>query len=238
MINYLKTKNCLRIFLFAFLILQILLLSFNLNAQRGLMLKFEPCWKGSKLIEGQSYQLDDQSITVDQLKFYISNIQLYKKGKKVGSVEQKHFLIDCSNPESLTITAIPSIRFDSIHFNLGIDSLTNVSGVFGGDLDPLNGMYWTWQSGYINFKLEGKASNCPARNNRFNLHLGGYLAPHNSLCSVGLKVKNKSNIQINFDVRQLLQEIDLEEVYNIMSPGEEAVQLSRKVANIFTVYER
>ena len=26
-----------------------------------------------------------------------------------------------------------------------------------GDLDPLKGMYWTWQSGYINFKIEGSS---------------------------------------------------------------------------------
>jgi hypothetical protein len=37
------------------------------------------------------------------------------------------------------------LKYDQIQFQLGIDSLTNVSGAMGGDLDPTKGMYWTWQ---------------------------------------------------------------------------------------------
>ena len=71
-------------------------------------------------------------------------------------------------------------EFDAIQFNLGIDSLTNVSGALGGDLDPTKGMYWTWQNGYVNFKLQGTSDLCNNPKNEFEFHLGGYLKPFNN----------------------------------------------------------
>ena len=81
-------------------------------------------------------------------------------------------------------------RHDKIKFNLGIDSLTNVSGVMGGDLDPTKGMYWTWQSGYINFKMEGSSAVCPTRNHEFQFHIGGYQDPFYAMQTLELEVKN------------------------------------------------
>jgi hypothetical protein len=50
-----------------------------------------------------------------------------------------------------------------ITFSAGIDSLTSTAGIQKGVIDPINGMYWAWQSGYVNFKIEGKSSSCPTR---------------------------------------------------------------------------
>ena len=59
-----------------------------------------------------------------------------------------------------------------IYFQIGIDSLTNVSGDLDGDLDPALGMYWAWNSGYINMKLEGKSSSCKSVKKEFQFHIG------------------------------------------------------------------
>lgn len=40
-----------------------------------------------------------------------------------------------------------------------------------GDLDPLNGMYWAWNSGYINMKIEGITPKCQDATIYFNFIL-------------------------------------------------------------------
>lgn len=120
---------------------------------------------------------------------------------------------------------------------MGIDSLTNVSGALGGDLDPTKGMYWTWQSGYINFKLEGKSQYCNTRNNEFQFHLGGYLQPFYCLQSLKMKVNNSQEINIVLDVKKIIDAIDLKSLNHVMSPGKDAMTLSIIAANSFTIYK-
>jgi len=49
-----------------------------------------------------------------------------------------------------------------------VDSLANVSGAMSNDLDATKGMYWSWQSGFINLKIEGKSASCKTRKINFN----------------------------------------------------------------------
>jgi hypothetical protein len=127
------------------------------------------------------------------------------------------------------------VVFNKIHFSIGIDSVTNSSGVFGGDLDPTNGMYWTWQSGYINFKLEGKSLLSSARKNKFEYHIGGYLYPNNTLQEVELEVNNNDKIIINIDISKFIVELDISTINKVMSPGESAVILSTHLPKLFSI---
>ena len=90
-------------------------------------------------------------------------------------------------------------------------------------------MYWTWQSGYINFKLEGTSSLCPARKNKFYWHIGGYSPPYNTLRQVSLKTNGKVSIQLD----KLFEEIDISEEYQVMSPSDGAVQIADKLPSLF-----
>jgi hypothetical protein len=105
----------------------------------------------------------------------------------------------------------------------------------GGDLDPTKGMYWTWQSGYINFKLEGNSNLCKTRHNEFQFHLGGYQQPFNCLQTVFVQVKSTANIKLNIDVEKFFQYIQLSQLNHIMSPSKEAVELSEKLTETFSV---
>jgi len=180
---------------------------------------------------------DSTQLQVDILKFYISKIQLLKSGKVVLEEENSFHLIDASKLKSsqISIDNKQNIPFDELKFDLGIDSTTNVSGAMGGDLDPTKGMYWTWQSGYINFKLEGKSKLCKTRNSEFIFHLGGYQPPNYCLQALRFQVPNSSVINLSLDVNTILQQIDLAKTNHIMSPSEEAVLLSKIVANSFTI---
>lgn len=117
---------------------------------------------------------------------------------------------------------------------MGIDSTTNVSGA-GGDLDPTKGMYWTWQSGYINFKLEGKSNLCKTRNNEFQFHIGGYLFPFSCVQTIQLDLKPTEEPVIIIDIKKLLAPIDLSKQNQIMNTGLDAVKFSVLISNSFRV---
>lgn len=182
---------------------------------------------------------DSTHLQITALKCYISNIQFLKNGKIVLEEKNSFHLLDASEIKSLKISINnpQNISFDQLKFNVGIDSATSVAGAMGADLDPTKGMYWAWQSGYINFKLEGTSALCKTRNNEFQFHLGGYLQPNHCLQTLSFHINNASNINLKLDLQQILKQIDLTKINHIMSPSTEAVLISKIVANAFTIYK-
>lgn len=177
------------------------------------------------------------SLEIETVKFYLTSIQLLHEKKIVYSENNSFHLIDLSIPSTLSFN-LPfqtSFDFDEVTFNLGIDSLTNSSGVQGGDLDPTKGMYWTWQSGYINFKVEGTSLRCNTRNHEFNFHLGGFISPYNAIQKINLSTSSTKVINIGFDLKSFLDNINLEKQNHIMSPSDDAIELSKKAAQCFHI---
>lgn len=167
---------------------------------------------------------------VDKVKFYVSNLKFLKRGEVIGSTQVPYYLYDSkSGNTSIALPQPPS--FDAVEFSIGIDSLTNSEGVKGGDLDPMKGMYWTWQSGYINVKIEGKKK----QGADFQYHLGGYRAPYNCYRTVRLAVSPTGSIVIWMDVEKFLNKAQTIGSSNIMSPGKEAALLSDLFQTIFSV---
>ncbi len=112
----------------------------------------------------------------------------------------------------------------------------SVSGALKGDLDPTKGMYWAWQSGYINMKIEGKSSSCTTRKNKFQFHIGGYLKPEYAMRKVNLLLdnqKDKNKIELVMDLGKLFSEIKLKENNTIMIPGKVAMKLADLTTEIF-----
>lgn len=180
------------------------------------------------------------SIQIEELKFYVSGITLWNGNEKVWVEQNSFHLIDVTKPASmkLGLNVSAALVFNQLSFNLGIDSVTNVSGAMGGDLDPTKGMYWTWQSGYINMKLEGNSNLCTTRNHAFQYHLGGYQSPFNALQQVKLSVTRQNPVHLIFNVKELLTQLDLAKQAEIMSPGKEASWLSKKMVQYFTVEKK
>ncbi len=202
-------------------------------------LKFYPVFNKSNLVlNTEYYQINNNdSIQFETLKFYISEIEFLNNDKTVWKEKNSFHLLNATETKTLLIelNLKQKINFNQIKFNLGIDSATNVSGAMGGDLDPTNGMYWTWQSGYINFKLEGKSNLCKTRNNEFQFHLGGYLYQDYAMQTLMLNVSANEKTEILFDLDKLISEMDLSKQNQLMSPGKEAVLLSEKVAKCFSI---
>ncbi len=205
---------------------------------RNLVLNIQPTYGEVPLILDKTYHFNNSDeITIEVLQFYISNLALYQNEKLVWTEANSFHLIDYQDSTSLKLHFDwnENLVFNTLKFNLGIDSTTSVAGVMSADLDPTNGMYWTWQSGYINFKIEGKSNLCNTRNNRFQFHLGGYQSPFNALQTVTLNLNNEPENIILFDVKQFLTSINLATENSVMSPSQTAVTLSAQIANIFKI---
>jgi hypothetical protein len=207
---------------------------------KEISIRFIPEFHQKPVTFGETYYRlsDKDSINFETLKCYISVIVFYKDNKPVFKENNSYHLLNAEEGKMMmSIKAPVGLIYDAISFNLGVDSVTNTSGILTGDLDPLKGMYWTWQSGYINFKLEGRSNLCPARNNSFNFHLGGYLSHDNAIQTVRLKVKNTSTIPIILPLDKFIALIDLSKQNSVMIPGKEAVRLSQLIAGLFEVRE-
>lgn len=207
----------------------------SLFAQSNIF-SFHPTFSNQPLKAELYYKINTtDSVQITSLKFYISNLELINGTKTVWEDKVKYHLVDAFDKKTLALQIPSNSSFTKIKFQLGIDSLTNVSGAMGGDLDPTKGMYWTWQSGYINFKLEGNSNLCKTRHNEFQFHLGGYQTPFNCLQTVFVQVKSTSTIKLNIDVEKFFQYIQLSQLNHIMSPSKEAVDLAEKVTETFSV---
>lgn len=178
-----------------------------------------------------------EGVNISKLSFYITDVSFEYKGGSFSAIQNVH-LIDFYDSTSLMLESEEVVGLNpvSLHFNLGIDSTTNVSGAMGGDLDPSLGMYWSWQSGYVNFKLEGKAEQIN-ENKSFILHLGGYAFPFKAVQQVLIPIQSKQDVyQVVLQLDELIKE-KVSVTPMVMSPSETAVELSVFVANLFSFKE-
>lgn len=182
------------------------------------------------------------SIQIEEFKFYISSISFLYGDSLVWAEKNSFHLIDFSEKKTQLISLnIPSHAIiNKVKFNLGIDSITSVSGALAGDLDPSKGMYWAWQSGYINLKLEGKQNNCPTRKNKFQFHIGGYKQPFYAIQPVTLNIKNTTTTDVNIkiDLINLFEKINFQKTHTIMIPSKDAVEFAKEISNLFYINEK
>lgn len=214
------------------ILLSISAVDINAQSDVNFNLSFSPSFNNLPITaKNNQFIYKNDTLTIDVLRFYISNLRIYNEGSLVYKEPNSYHLIDIQETGSLAIS-IDSIlpSYDSLSFTLGTDSLTNVSGVMGGDLDPTKGMYWVWNSGYVNFKLEGNHSLSPTRNNRFEFHIGGYSPPHQTAQVIGFSLKPKPLHIIGIELSNFLNYVDLTTTNHVMSPGQKAHELSKTIS--------
>ncbi len=184
------------------------------------------------------YRLNQHdSIKITTLRYYISGIELLLNNQSIWIETNSFHLIDISDSSSsfFALKLPQNIQYNQIKFNLGIDSITSNAGALGGDLDPSKGMYWSWQSGYINLKLEVKSNLCKTNNQLFQLHLGGYLYPYLAMQQIVLNTVEQMPICIVFDLEKWIQKIPLDIQHHIMSPSNNSVLISKAAAQAFRI---
>ncbi len=173
-------------------------------------------------------QTSDYSFQLEQFRFYLSKFEFYQKGQLKAVDPVQAYLIDfeIDSTRKLTFPEILPSEIDEIRFLFGIDSSTNTSGAMEGALDPMHGMYWSWQSGYINCKLEGTF--LTPKRDAFQLHLGGYLYPFLGARQVFLETGRKGMTELDINLSPLLDRIRKQDSeLHVMSPCKLAVEYAR-----------
>ena len=140
-----------------------------------------------QLAAGTYRNASGESFTPTTLNYFVSNVKLTRTDGREYVVPQdiSYFLIKEAVPTSQTITLpnVPAGSYKSVSFVLGVDSLRSTmevgrrTGVLdpAGDHTSANGMYWSWNSGYIFLKLEGTSPSAPTDatgKNTFRYHIG------------------------------------------------------------------
>ncbi len=219
--------------LVVFILIALPLLGFS---QKEINIRFVPMVNGEKLaLDSGVFLWNKKETTVSAFRWYLSNFKLNHKGETVWEAPKKHVLLDASKPQTLQLNFQPpnDLVYDELECLLGIDSITQVSGVFGADLDPTNGMYWTWQSGYIHVKVEGVSAGCSTRKNQFQYHLGGYAGEQNTLQTLRWTLDSAGEKVVAIDIGDFLSNYSCESKHHVMSPGLEAVKMAKQFANLF-----
>ena len=201
-------------------------------------LNFSHYFKNQPIVYGtQEYitQAKD-TITFSGIEYRISNIQLKNKLNNTWTNIGTYNLYKGEDAfkYNIIINNVPAGLYESIRFNIGVDSIANSTGEQKGALDPALGMYWSWASGYIFYRLEGRTKDL----NTFSLDIGGNKNLVNATLDFGAyKVKNGASgtdVQIKMDISKVF---DFPNVYdlkvdkrNIHNPNEPS--LSKIVSNM------
>ena len=168
-----------------------------------------------------------QHYHIDEFRFYISEICLYRGQKIVYKDKNSGYLIDLSKEDVIDLPLqISTLDADSLSIRFGLDSVKQISGVFEGDLDPIHGMYWTWNTGYIHYKLEVTPLAKNDRTARFELHLGGYSYPFYTSFLKMFPILN-NQVKVSIDVLPVIRQVEQWGLKRIMRPCRQASMLSR-----------
>ena len=179
----------------------------------------------AKVVLGEWQKSDSNvSVRIDKLRWYVSLPPAGKTGSKV-------WLMDLSDSASLDQQMSRPVN-NKISLLFGIDSAIQVGGVGTGALDPLRGMYWTWQTGYVQWKMEG-AIRVDGVESPLELHLGGFdgVTKSQSMLSDYLIYPTTNSVIAQWDISLFLAEVVRRKKFGVMSPSPIARDYCRIIAN-------
>ncbi len=241
-----KTRICA--FIFCLLASCAVISSFAKQERGTLIVRVIPVFNGAPLLlENKNYiTANGDSVSIEIFKFYLSNLQLSDGGRN-SFKPGEHYLINAEDSSSLSFVwkDVPATKYTALNLSIGADSLANVSGALDGALDPVNGMYWAWNTGYINAKLTGHSPQCKTLHNAFEFHIGGYLKPFNTLQKViiplnkfEIKTGENNVLTIYADVAKWFEgpvKIDVSKTNSIVMPDKNAMLMAGNYADMFYV---
>jgi hypothetical protein len=171
------------------------------------------------LILNHSYALSaSDSITFQVCKFYLTALD--------SSGHSSYFLLDAEDEKSLLLN-FPSVPKQ---LYLGVDVQMNQNPVFKGALDPIYGMYWTWQSGFIHLKIEASISRKGSPKQKLEYHIGGFENATNTCLPMPETVLSNGKNECIVSLSDFVRHLDFSKT-SIMSPQPAAVHIAQLFTN-------
>lgn len=188
------------------------------------------------------------SFTVTLFNYYISNVKLKKSDGTYFTETNSYHLIKETDAASLMfkLSEVPEGEYTEVQFMLGVDSTRNVSGAQTGALDPANGMFWSWNSGYIMAKVEGTSPQSTQTAQDLVFHVGGFSGANSVLKTIKLPLSTRAKVTATIDPVITLKAdvaawfaapnvIDFAVLNAIHMPGVDAKMVADNYANMFSV---
>lgn len=200
---------------------------------------------------GPNYYINahGDSFYVTTYKYYVSNIKFTDNNGNTWSEPESYHLINAADPNSLSfnVSGMPAATYTSMQFMIGVDSARNVSGAQTGALDPANDMFWTWNTGYIMAKFEGKSPQSTASAHNLTFHIAGYsganavqriVSPTFASLTANPTATLTPVIHIKSDVLEWFvnpNTIRFDTMNNVATTGASAMQIADNYADMFTI---
>jgi hypothetical protein len=241
----------------AFALVLIATASFSCKKEKSVESGLSPVgFRLNLLANGETLKLNTDYInefaedySVSTFKFYISNISIGDGAGNSATESESYHLVDASSLSSQQFDAqLGRITFNRLRFLVGVDSLRNVSGAQSGALDPMNGMFWTWNSGYIMAKLEGTSPYSTDPGQRFQYHIGGFSGAEATQRWVTLSFPGDKaytltanhpltiSIDVNLDKWfRSAHDLPISASPLVMTPGDLSVKYADNYATLFSV---
>ena len=167
-----------------------------------------------------------KAVQVDKLQAYLGKFE-FSYQNKASVVRSLYKLADWINEPKLYFQDIQFDKLTSIAFDIGVDSNQTLKGAMEGDLDPAKGMFWTWQSGYINLKVEYQKEGVEK-----SFHIGGYKGKQNAVYRINMNIpEGKLLTGISFDLKAFMLFTASKNISSVMSPGEKAVMIANNYSS-------
>lgn len=189
------------------------------------------------------------SFCVETYKYYISNISFTDNLGNTWYENESYHLIDAADSTTwvVYVDSMPAGTYLSMNFMIGVDSARNVSGAQTGALDPAHGMFWTWNSGYIMAKYEGRSPSSTASFNLVVLHVAGYAgqfagqrwsSPTFGASTAVVTTTDVPLIHMKCDLNEWFQSPNITDFANtnvVNVAGNESIRLADNFADMFTI---
>lgn len=193
--------------------------------------------------------MNGDSFSVELYKYYVSNIAFTDDQGNTWFEPESYHLINAADTNSLKVyvDSMPAANYVSVSFMIGVDSTRNVSGTQTGALDPGNGMFWTWSSGYIQAKVEGRSPVSTASFRLLVFHVGGFsgqyagqrmVSPSFNAGIATVTANTVPKIHMKSDVNKWFASpnlIDFSVTNNVSTAGPMSAAIADNYANMFSI---
>jgi hypothetical protein len=201
------------------------------NAVGQTTLSFHPKFGANPVELNQKITINaNESIVFETIKCYISSLKINNE-----LVNNPAFLYDLENQKQLVIQS--STSFNSLSFAIGLDSATHISENYTGDLDPILGMYWAWNTGYTNFKISGKKVVSGQQDQPFELHIGGFQKPFATQQEKTIQSNFTSQIKLDIQLLPLYEYMCKTKLFSLLIPGKEAKAIAAILPSLFQLQQ-
>lgn len=219
------------------------------DTEGNVKVEFKHSFKGNAFKPDTStvWSLENgEQLTFINFRYYFTNIALLDKDGQWWEDESSYYIVDALNPTYSIGLEVPNGEYVAMRYVFGVDSVRNFSGAQEGVLSPSEAMFWTWNSGYIFIKSEGRCDQISGTNKNFSHHVGGYQDPYNAVkkgqmdLPLTLNVDGGENaIELDIAVDKMYEggpvKVSVAQMSRIHHAGDESAFVAQNFPSMFSV---